>query len=190
MTDSIIAALVFVLNVVVGIYLLLLLLRLFLPIVRADFHNPLAQGILKATSPLVIPLRRVLPPLGRIDTATVVVAFGVQYLLLWLLAVIQGAQPRLVELAVLAVFALLFTTIRLFLYAIIIRVIISWISPGNYNPAIQLIATLTDPVIRPFRRLIPPMGGFDISPMFAMLALGVASILLGGVQQSVMELLR
>ena len=190
MTQSFIAAIVFVLNVVVGLYLLLLLLRLFLPWVGASFHNPLAQGILKATSPLVIPIRRVLPPIGRMDTATVVVAFGVQYLLLWVLALIQSGQPRLVELAVLSVFALLFTTIRLFLYAIIIRVIISWISPGNFNPAIELIASLTDPIIRPFRRIIPPMGGFDISPMFAMLALGVATILLGGVQQSVMELLR
>lgn len=189
MTQSVITALVFVLNVVVGLYLLLVLLRLFLPVVGANFHNPLAQGILKATSPLVIPVRRILPPLGRIDTATVVVAFGIQYLLLWLLAVIQGFPLGIVNLLVGAVFALLFTTIRLFTYAIIIRVIISWISPGTYNPAIELIASLTDPVIRPFRKLLPPMGGFDISPLFALLALGVATILLGGVQQSVMEML-
>jgi YggT family protein len=189
MTQSVITAIVFVLNIVVGIYLLLILLRLFLPIVGANFHNQLAQGILKATSPLVIPVRRILPPLGRIDTATVVVAYGIQYLLLWLLAVIQGFPLGIVNLAVGAVFALLFTTIRLFTYAIIIRIIISWISPGNYNPAIELIGSLTEPVIRPFRRLLPPLGGFDLSAFIALVALGVIGILLGGVQQSVMEML-
>lgn len=190
MTQSVITALVFVLNVVVGLYLLLILLRLFLPVVGANFHNPLAQGILKVTSPLVIPVRRILPPIGQLDTATVVVAFGIQYLLLWLLALIQGQQLDILTLAVASAFALLFTIVRLFTYAIIIRVIISWISPGNYNPAIELIASLTDPIIRPFRKLLPPMGGFDISPLFALLALGVATILLGGAQVSVMDMLR
>ena len=189
MTDSIIQAIEFVLQILVGLYLLLLLLRLVLPLVGANFHNPLAQGILKATSPLVVPLRRLLPPIGRMDTATVVVALGIQYLLLLVLAALTEQQPGIAVLTVASIFALLFLVIKLFLYAILIRIIISWISPGQYNPAIEIIASLTDPILRPFRGLIPPMGGFDISPMFAMLALGVVMILLGGVQTSVMAML-
>ena len=75
-------ALVFIIDALARLYLLVLLLRLFLPLMRADFQNPLAQAILKLTSPLVVPVRRILPPLGRIDTATVVIAFGIQYLAL------------------------------------------------------------------------------------------------------------
>ncbi len=190
MTNSIIDAVLFVLNVLVGLYLLLLLLRLLLPLMRANFNNPLAQGILKATSPLVIPVRRLLPPIGRIDTATVAVACGIQYLLIWLIGAIQGQHPGIPELVLLSIFSLANQVIRLFMFAIIIRIVLSWIAPGGYNPAIEIISTLTEPIMRPFRRIIPPLGGFDISPLFAILALGVASILLGGVQVSLLSLLR
>jgi YggT family protein len=170
--------------------LLLLLLRLVLPWVGANFHNPLAQGILKATSPLVVPVRRMLPPIGRIDTATVVVAFGIQYLLLWLLGAINGDPSSIVVIAVNSIFALISQLLRLFMYAIFIRIILSWIAAGNYNPAIEIIGAITEPVMRPFRRIIPPMGGFDISPIFAMLTLGVAMILIGGVQLSLLGMLK
>ena len=190
MTESLVDAVAFVLNVLVGLYVLLLLLRLVLPWVRANFRNPLAQGILKATSPVVVPLRRILPPIGRMDTATVVIAFGIQYLLLWILGAMDGKTFGVPELALTSIFALLNQLVKLFLYAIFIRVILSWIATGQQNPAIEIIASLTDPIMRPFRRIVPPLGGFDISPLFAMLALGVLMILLGGVQISVMEYLR
>ncbi len=190
MTESLVDAVAFVLNVLVGLYVLLLLLRLVLPWVRANFRNPLAQGILKATSPVVVPLRRVLPPIGRMDTATVVIAFGIQYLLLWILGAMDGKTFGVPELALESIFALLNQLVKLFLYAIFIRVILSWVATGQQNPAIEIIASLTDPIMRPFRRIVPPLGGFDISPLFAMLALGVLMILLGGVQISVMEYLR
>ena len=186
MTDSIITAIEFVLNVLVGLYLLLLLLRLLLPWVGANFRNPLAQGILKATSPVVVPVRRMLPPLGRIDTATVVVAFGIQYLLIWLLGAINGSPSSIATIAATSIFALVSQTLRLFMYAIFIRIILSWIAPGTYNPAIEIISSITEPVMRPFRRIVPPMGGFDISPIFAMLTLGVAMILVGGMQESLL----
>ena len=190
MTDSIITSIEFVLNVLVGLYLLLLILRLVLPLVRASFHNPLAQGVLKATSPLVIPVRRLLPPIGRVDTATVIVAFGIQYLLIWLLGAIKGDYSSIAEIALMSIFALVSQTLKLFMYAIFIRIILSWVAPGSYNPAIEIITSITDPVMRPFRRIIPPMGGFDISPIFAILALGVAMILVGGIQISLLEMLQ
>ena len=99
-------AIVFIIDALARLYLLVLLLRLFLPVVRADFHNPLAQAVLKLTSPLVIPVRRVLPPLGRIDTATVVVAFGIQYLAIFLMALVQGMRPAIAGLLLASCLAL------------------------------------------------------------------------------------
>lgn len=189
MTSSFLAAIVFVLDVFVGIYILLLLLRLMVPFMGASYQNPLLQGILSATSPIVVPVRRLLPPIGRIDTATLVVAYVFEYALLWIKSAIYGQFPDVVMLLVMALFALANQLVRLFMFAIIIRVILSWVSPGNYNPASALIAGLTDPILRPIQRVSPNLGGFDISPIFAIVGLGVISILLGGLQQTVVSML-
>jgi YggT family protein len=136
------------------------------------------------------PERRKLPPIGRIDTATVVVAFGIQDQLIWLLCANKGDPTSILVIAVNSIFALISQLLRLFMYAIFIRIILSWIAAGNYNPAIEIIGAITEPVMRPFRRIIPPIGGFDISPIFAMLTLGVAMILIGGVQLSLLGILK
>ena len=179
---SVIDAVVFIIDALARLYLLVLLLRLFLPWVRADFHNPLAQAILKLTSPLVIPVRRVLPPIGRIDTATVVVAFGIQYLTTFVIALIQGVRPKIVQLVVTSCIELALLTLNLFFWLIIIRIVVSWVSSGGYNPAVAMIGALTEPLLRPFRRLIPPIGGFDISPVFALIALGALMRLVIGLR--------
>ena len=189
MTQSLLQAIAFLLDLFVGLYILLLLLRLFVPFMAASYQNPLLQGILKATSPVVVPLRRLLPPIGRVDTATLVVAYGFQYALVFAKYALFGRFPGIAILAVTALFALATQVLRLFLFAIFIRVILSWISPGSYNPATALISGLTDPIMRPFQRLVPPLGGFDISPIFAIAALYVMMILLGGAQASVMQML-
>ena len=173
-------AIVFIVDALARLYLLVLLLRLFLPLMRADFQNPLAQAILKLTSPLVVPVRRVLPPLGRIDTATVVIAFGVQYLALFLIALIRPGNPTIVELLVASAIGLVLLTLNLFFWLIIIRIIVSWVSAGGYNPAVAIVYVLTEPLLRPFRRLIPPLGGFDISPVFLLIALGALMRLMMG----------
>ena len=180
--SSVIDAVVFIIDAIARLYLLVLLLRLFLPWVRADFHNPLAQAILKLTSPLVVPVRRVLPPIGRIDTATVVIAFGIQYLTVFVIALIQGLHPRIVPLIITSCIELALLTLNLFFWLTIIRIILSWVGGGAYNPAIAMISALTDPLLRPFRRLIPPIGGFDISPVFALIALGALMRLVIGLR--------
>jgi YggT family protein len=172
MAGGAIDAIVFIVDALARLYLLVLLLRLFLPLVGADFHNPLAQAILKLTSPLVVPVRRIIPPIGRVDTATVVVAFGVQYLAMFVIALLQGARPTIISLLVGSAISLVLLVFNLFFWLIIIRIIISWVSPGGYNPAVAMVYALTEPLLRPFRRIIPPLGGFDISPIFALIALG------------------
>ena len=99
MTSSFIDALVFVVDNITKLYLLVLLVRLTLPWMAINFQNPLTQAILKATSPLVVPIRRIIPPIGKLDTATVVVAFGIQYLVNWLIAVLYGDDLRILLLA-------------------------------------------------------------------------------------------
>jgi YggT family protein len=173
-------AIVFIIDALARLYLLVLLLRLFLPLVRADFHNPLAQAVLKLTSPLVIPVRRILPPLGRVDTATVVVAFGIQYLAILLMALVQGMRPAIVGLLLASLVSLILLTINLFFWLIIIRIILSWVAGTTYNPAIAMVYALTEPLLRPFRRLVPDLGGFDISPIFVLIALGALMRLVMG----------
>ena len=165
-------ALVFLIDTFSQLYLLILLLRFWLPLLRANFQNPVSQGILRYTSPLVVPLRRVVPSIGRVDTATLLVIFFVLYLTLFLISLIVGVRlgPSILALSSLAYIPLLI--LRLYFFLIIVRVILSWVAPGGYNPAIALFHQLTDPVLRPVQRVIPPLGGFDLSPIFAIILIG------------------
>jgi len=180
MPSNIASALVFIVNALTSLYLLVLLLRFWLPWLRADFRNPLAQGILKLTAPVIVPLRRIVPSFGRLDTATVLVAFVLQYLGILLILLIIGDSATFPDIAVTSVVKLVLLSVNLFMFAIFIRIILSWISPGQYNPATAIITTLTEPLLGPVRRLIPPLGGFDISPIFVIIALGALSRVLMG----------
>jgi len=182
MSASFVQAITFIIDAIARLYILVLLLRLILPWVRADFRNPLAQAILRLTSPLVVPLRRIVPPIGRVDTATVLIAYVIQYLTLVVIILIHGRTPQFAPVALLAIVELVILTVNLFVFAILIRVILSWVAPGTYNPATAMITTLTEPVLRPFRRMLPSMGGLDLSPLFAMIILVALTILLGGLK--------
>ena len=170
-------ALIYIIDTIASLVTLLLLLRFWLPWVGADFRNPMAQGILQVTSPLINPLRRIIPAIGRIDTATVLLALTVQVVAVTIVLLLMDAPLSFRFILVNAVFELLKLSLLMFTFAIIIRIVLSWVAPGTYNPATALVANLTDPILRPFRRLIPPIGGFDVSPVFAIILLGALSIL-------------
>jgi YggT family protein len=171
-------ALIFIISTFAQLFLLVLLLRFWLPWLRADFRNPIAQGILKLTSPLVIPVRRIIPPVGRLDTATVVVAFAIQYLTVLIILTLSAIPPAIIPIALTSLVDLVLLSLRLFTFAIFIHIILSWIAPGTYNPATAFISMLVEPVMRPFRNIIRPMGGLDISPIFAIIALQAGAIFL------------
>lgn len=171
-------ALYFIVDALTQIVLFLLVLRLWLPVLRADFRNPVAQAVLKITSPLVIPLRRVLPAIGRIDTATVVVTLGIQVLVIYLLAGMVMLSPSAADVLMTAVVSLLLLSVYIFFYGILIYIILSWIAPGTYNPVAALLQVIAEPVLRPFRRVIKPIGGLDISPIFALIGLQALIILI------------
>lgn len=171
-------ALYFIVKTLAQLYLLLLLLRFWLPLLRADFRNPIAQGILRFTAPLVIPVRRFVPPVGRIDTSTILVTYVLEFLLVLVLVAISGFSANTVPVALTALFELAIQSLNLFFFVILIKVILSWVAPHNYNPITVLLNTMAEPVLRPFRRLVPAVGGFDISPIFAIILLKAAEIIL------------
>ena len=179
------SALIYIIEAFSHLFLMILLLRFWLPWFGADFRNPIAQGILRLTSPLINPVRRFVPSLGRVDTATVVIAFAIQCLTIIIVLKLRGFVLSIGMIALISLFELASLTLLLFMFAIIVRIILSWIAPHTYNPATALLATITDPLLRPFRRYIPPLGGFDISPIFAIILLGALNVLLDDLQRSI-----
>ena len=167
-----IGALSYIVQAFTSLYLFVLLLRFWLPWLRADFRNPIAQAILRLTSPLVVPVRRVVPPIGRLDTATVLIAFAIQYALILVLLALLSFPASILLIAISAVIDLALLSIQLFMFAMILWIILSWVAPHNYNPATVLLGTLAQPILRPFRRLIPPLGAIDISPVVPLILMG------------------
>lgn len=169
---------VFLIQILFGAYVFVVMLRFLLQLVRADFHNPISQFTVKATTPVLRPLRRFIPGIGGIDVASILLMLlllTTQHILVMLL---QGQGLHLLLAFALAIPELVSLFINFFLFAILLQVILSWVSPGNYNPAIALLDRLTDPLLRPARRLIPSMGGLDLSPMIVMVGLTLLKMLL------------
>jgi len=147
--------------------------------VRADFYNPLSQFLVRATNPLLIPLRRVIPAVGSLDTASVVLALGLELLSLFIVTQINGIAPGWAQLLLLAVTKLLMALLWLYFFLILAVVVLSWLGGRFRHPIIPLMYQLTEPVLRPFRKMIPPIGGLDLSPLFAIIAIRFLILLLG-----------
>ena len=175
-------AAIYVLQTLGSLYLLIVLLRFILQLVRADFYNPLSQFVVKATKPLLNPLRRVVPGLGGLDLASLVLAILVQLLLMvvTLLLLGYGVGGLILPLLLWAVIGVTALFLKVFYFALIVSVILSWVAPGSYNPGAQLVNQLCEPVLAPFRKLIPNLGGLDISPIFAFIALNLIDMLVIG----------
>lgn len=161
-----------------GLYILVVLLRFLLQLVRADFYNPISQFIVKATQPPLGVLRRVVPGFGGVDLASVVLMFALQCAEIWLLLSIHGRPASVPGIGILAVAELLKLTIYLFFFSIIVQVILSWVNPHAYNPVIALIGRINEPLLRPARRLLPPFSGVDLSPLVVLITLQLALILI------------
>lgn len=164
------------LEVLFGILSAIVVLRVMLQLVRADFYNPISQFLYTATNPLLMPLRRVLPPIGRLDTAGTLLAWLLQILKLLLLSLLAGQVPGMLALLVLGFAELLGFVLTLLFWLILIRIVVSWLG-GGYHPALPLLGQLTEPLLRPVRRRMPDLGGIDLSPMLVMLLLLLVRIL-------------
>lgn len=170
-------ALVFVLDTAFGLFIGAVMLRFLLQWVRADFYNPLSQAIVKLTNPLLRPLRRYIPAIRRIDTASVVLMLVFQFINLWLAIAISGGSGAFAGLLVMSLAALLSKLLYLYTFAILIQVIASWVSPGGRSAALDLVDSLTSPLLRPFQERLPSLGGLDLSPMLALMMLQLGLML-------------
>ena len=162
----------FLIGTLFDLYLMVVLLRLWLQLAQADFYNPFSQFVVKATHPIVGPLRRVIPPIGKLDTATLLLALLVAIAKTFCLGLVMGyviADP--IALLVSGGLGVLGQAFQLVIYVLIIRAILSWVSQGGYNPIEMVLHQLTEPLLAPIRRIIPPMGGLDLSVMVAIIGL-------------------
>jgi YggT family protein len=172
-------ALIYLVSTVVDLYVTAILLRLLLQWVRADFYNPLCQFLIKVTNPVLVPARRIIPSIGKLDTASVIVMLLLELLQLALIGLISQTEFAFQFLLLFAIKKLLVTLLITYFVLIIARVIVSWIANQTQHPIIPLIHQLTEPVLRPFNKLLPPLGGFDLSPLFALIGLRFLLLLLG-----------
>jgi len=160
-----------------SIYITIVVVRFLLQTVKADFYNPLSQFIVKATNPLLLPLRKVIPGFFGIDVASLVLAFILQIIAIQLLAVVvSGGAIGAANVIILSFFELISLVLNIYLFSFIVLVIISWIAPGNHNPVVSLLSSITEPVLRPIRNILPPMGGLDFSIMVAILLIYILKI--------------
>jgi YggT family protein len=170
----------YLIQVVFGFYILLVLLRFLFQLARADFYNPVSQFIVTLTQPPLGFLRRIIPGLGGIDLAAVVLLVALQAAELWLIhGLIQGVPINAAGLMVLAIARLLQLTVYVYIVAVLIRVVLSWVNPyGTRHPVGELLNDLTDPLLVPARRLIPPISGLDLSPIAVFVLLQLTLILI------------
>lgn len=169
---------VFLIETLFGLYISALLLRFLFQLVRADFYNPFSQFLVKVTNPPLLPLRRIIPGWGGIDLASVVLLLALQVLKLLLVVLLYGRSATPAGLALLAVAQLLELVLWVFLIAILVRVLLSWVAPYSRHPLTDLLYSLTEPLMRPARRWIPPIAGLDLSPILVLVLLQLALMLL------------
>lgn len=173
------SAIIFIVDTLLSLALFVVLARLLLQWTRADFRNPLCQAVVKLTNPLILPLRRVLPPIGKVDTASVVAVLLIATVEVGCIFALHGVglpPPELWIRQVLIEIAR--TLLRTYLIAIFLYALLSLIAPGGYSPLQSVLTSLCEPVLRPIRRLIPSVAGVDLSPLWAVIAIQAILILM------------
>jgi YggT family protein len=179
MNGSATNALTYLVGTLIDLYIAAVLLRLLLQWVKADFYNPVCQFLIKVTNPLLVPLRRVIPSIGRLDTASVLLMLVLEIFGVWLVGQIGALSMSWPQIVAFSVTKLLMTVLMTYFFLIIVSVILSWLGRGIRHPFVPLVYQLTEPVLRPFRRVIPPIAGIDLSPLFALITIRFLILLLG-----------
>ena len=173
------SALIFIVDTLLSLALFVFLARLLLQWARADFRNPLCQAVVRLTNPVILPMRRVLPPVRKVDTASVVAVLLVATLKVGIILALSGVGwPGGLLWARAVALELARTLLWTYFYAIFLYALLGLIAPGGYSPLQSVLATLCEPVLRPFRKLIPAVAGIDLSPLWAGIAIQAVLILL------------
>ncbi len=158
-------------------YIMIVIARFMLQLVRADFYNPLSQFVVKATKPVLNPLRRMIPGVGGIDWASVVLLVSLVVVKLGALLMLNNGYFEPIGFTLILLKSAANSVLNFFLFTIFAGAILSWVAQG-FNPVVQVFHQVSEPVLRPFRRLLPPVSGMDFSPILALLILQALKTLL------------
>lgn len=179
MPSSLSTAAMLLINSIGSLVLLIIVLRFLLQLVRADFYNPISQFIIKATNPLLVPLRRVIPGLGGLDMASLVLAYAAQAIIIMLIFMVNGFnQLPWLNIFIWAPIGIISLLLNIYFWGLIIMVVASWVAPNSYNPALILVNQIIEPLMRPIRKIMPDLGGIDLSPIVVFLAIQMTEILI------------
>lgn len=169
----------YLIQTLLSLYLLAMLLRFLLQLARADFYNPICQFLVKVTNPVVIPARRVIPGFAGLDIASLVLALLLQLAGIVALLLINGlGLPNILLLLAWSALGVVGLLVNIYFFALLAMIILSWIAPGSRNPAVYLLFQITEPIMAPFRKALPPMGGMDFSPILVFILINVIQIAL------------
>lgn len=174
MTDP----LIFLIDTLFSLYILAVVLRFLLQWTNADFYNPISQFLVKVTHPPLKLLRRFVPAVGRIDSSSLVLAIALQMIADFSILAIKGVMVSFPALMILSLSQLVALFINVFIFAIFARAILSWFDPGNYNAASSILYCLTEPVLHICRKVVPDLGGIDLSPLVGLVLLQLAKMMI------------
>jgi len=174
MTDPII----FLIDTLFSLYILAVLLRFLLQWCGADFYNPISQFLVKVTHPPLKILRRFVPSIGKIDTSSLVLVLSLQMLSDFSILLLKGVTINIGALTILSITQLISLLINVLVFAVFARALLSWLNPGTFNAAASILATLTEPLLELCRKVIPSLGGIDLSPLAALLLLQLAKMVI------------
>lgn len=170
---------VYLIQTALTLYMMAMLLRFLLQLVRADFYNPICQFLVKITNPLVIPLRRLIPGIGGIDVASLLLTLILQALAIVAVMALYGlGLPNVGLLLAWSALGVIGLLVNIYFFALLATIILSWVAPGSNNPAVYLLYQITEPVMAPFRKVLPAMGGMDFSPILVFILINVVQIAL------------
>ena len=162
---------IFLIDTIFSIYIAIMLLRFILQQAGADFYNPISQFIVKATQPLVKIVRRFIPSIKKIDTATLLLVVTLIIIKLVLLFSIAGQPINAIQLLVKGLYDLVSLTFDIFIVALFVQAILSWVNPDPYHPVSSLLRSLTAPILNPIKKYVPPIGGIDLSTLVGLIGL-------------------
>jgi YggT family protein len=174
MTDPVI----FVIDSLFSLYILAVLLRFLLQWCGANFYNPISQFLVKVTHPPLRILRRFVPPIGKIDTSSLILVLSLQMLADFSILMLKGVTISIGSLTILSLTQLISLLINIFIYSVFARAILSWLNPGAFSSASSILDSLTEPLLGICRKFIPDLGGIDLSPLAALMILQLAKMVI------------
>ncbi|MDG2273985.1 MAG: YggT family protein [Halioglobus sp.] len=176
---------VYLIQTLLSLFLLAVLLRFLLQLVRADFYNPISQFLAKVTNPIILPLRKIMPSYASLDLSSLLVALLLQLAGIVTVLFLNGiAIPAIPQLLVWSALGIIGLLVNIYFFALLAMIILSWIAPSSKNAAVFLLYQITEPVMAPLRKIIPSMGGLDFSPILVFIVINVIQIVLRHIANS------